>query len=137
MNNSKKRNKTLINNAAIREQEAHVDLIDALERCRTGTTENVKIRRIQKITAAIVAKEAGRSRSILYSNHQDILQKIEVINRRRGSSQRTKRLEKEKKDQTFRELVNQLNRDKSALAQENYRLQSENAELKEKLKRRI
>lgn len=131
----KKNVKALKDNAAVREQQAYIDLVDALERCKTGNTKNIKIGSAKKITASLLAKEAGRSRSIIYATHSELLDEINKINRSRGNKHQKERLDRERKDKTLRQTIEQLNLDKKGLAQENYRIQCENDDLRAKLKR--
>jgi hypothetical protein len=127
--------KALNDNATLREQEAHNDLVNALNRIVNGKTINIKVKPMEKITPVMLSKEANRSRSIIYDKHRYMLRKIDQANNKRGPTKRSKRLLDESKEQKKQKIINQLNEDKKKLAQENYRLQLELQSYKEKINR--
>lgn len=114
-----------------REQQTHNELVQAFNRLANGEPINVK--KGTKVTAKSVAEEAGVSRTSLY-NHPDILEQVKrYIEKKSISPAQARRLTKEeaeRKEQETKELIQQLNTDKSKLAQENYKLSLENEELR-------
>jgi len=113
----------LRDNAEKREQQTHNDLVAALNRLKNN--EPINIKKGTKITLTSVADEADVSRSSLY-NHKDILERVKIcIKKKSISPAQARRMTKKnaiKKEENTKKIIQQLNEDKSKLAQENYKL---------------
>jgi hypothetical protein len=113
----------LADNAKDRALDVRHDFILALRRLVAGETQRVKVRPKQKITPALLAREADRARSQLYTTHADLLSQIAEANEKRTTAAKANKKIRQKSEQELRDIINQLSRDKELLAQQNYRLQ--------------
>jgi len=127
----------LRDNAEKREQQTHNELVSALN--RLVNNEPINVKKGTKMTLTSVATEAGVSRSSLY-NHPDILEQVKIcIKKKSISPAQARRMTKEetiKKEENTKKIIQQLNEDKSKLAQENYKLSLEKDELNNLLESR-
>ncbi len=127
----------LRDNAEKREQQKHNDLVAGLNRLKNN--EPINIKKGTKMTLQLVADEADVSRSTLY-NHEDMLEQAKnYIKNKSISPAQARRMIKEnaiKKEENTKKIIQQLNEDKSKLAQENYKLSLEKDELNSLLESR-
>lgn len=122
--------KALVEGAKDRAVDVRHDLLLALKRIEEGKAQRVKIRPRQKITPAMVAREAERARSQLYATHRDVLGRISEANAKRNLAESESKKGQRRAESELRELIVRLSRDKELLAQHNFRLQCEVDELK-------
>lgn len=130
MSASKKAINALNNHKAEQEQLNHNNLVKALVRVKNGQTENIELKPFGKVTVQELAKEAGVSRASLYGNHKLFIEELKNLNENRAKGVTEKRKEREKKSESDKELIRELSRTRELLAQENYRLNEENKNLK-------
>lgn len=115
------------------EEKTHFKLLQAINRIKNGVPETFKLKPAGKVTGAQLAKEADVSRASLYGNHKILLKELEKINSKRSLSATAKRKLAEKKTEVEKETIRQLTDSKELLAQENYRINEENKDLKRKI----
>lgn len=124
-----KRNITKASKNALREYKSseeernHNLLVKAFN--RLVNNEPITLLKGTKLTVASVAKEAGLSRGTVYL-HQDVFNKIAAYKANPSGSdfQRQKQIRATaiEKDESRKDLIEQLQIDKKKLAQENFRL---------------
>ena len=115
------------------EQKKHNDIVKALVRIKNGSTRHIKLKAFGKVSVNALAEEAGVSRASLYGNHKPLLDKLHKINEKRSMGVNAKRKLNESKKNAERETIKELVRTRDLLAQENYRIHSENRKLKRQL----
>lgn len=123
----------IVEDAKNRAIDARHDFLLALKRIQERAALHVRVRPRQKITPAMVAKEAERARSQLYATHRDVLEKISEANAKRDLPKQEVNRQRRKTELELRALIATLSRDKELLAQQNYRLQAENDELRSEI----
>lgn len=133
MAQNKKAVLALAQNRIDTEEKNHSKLLQAINRINNGKPETFQLKPAGKVTGVQLAKEAGISRASLYGNHKAILAELEKINSKRSVSASARRKLQEKKTESERELIKQLSSSRELLAQENYKINEENKELKRKI----
>lgn len=116
------------------EEENHNALIQAFIRIQNNAP--LVLKKGTKLSATSVAQEAKLSRGTLYK-HKDILLKINAYKENPHSSEYRRRKALEAKEaegvKKTKSLIDQLSIDKNKLAQENYKLTIEIADMRNKL----
>lgn len=120
----------LIQHKAVEEQENHNKISLALTRIKNSKTENIRLKPLGKVSVQQLADEAKVSRASLYGNHKDFLEELSKINSKRTLSVTANRKSTQTKIDSDKKLIQDLIRQKELLAQENYRINEENKDLK-------
>ncbi len=129
MPNNVKAINALKNHKAEEEQQKHNDIVQALTRIKNGQTTKIKLKSFGKVSVKDLAIESGVSRASLYGNHKKLLEKLDKINKKRSTGVTEERKLIEAKQETDKEIIRELTRTRELLAQENYRINTENRKL--------
>ena len=119
-------------------EETRAVLLEAIARLRNGNPQRVD--QGTPITVSSVAREAGVHRTLLHNHHGDIVTQIHGL-KHQGSEpqprpQDADLTEARQENKVLRNLIEQLQEDKTRLAQHNYALRHENEALKAQLTRK-
>ncbi len=119
-------------------EETHALLLEAIARLRSGNPQRVD--QGTPITVSSVAREAGVHRTLLHNHHGDIVTQIHGLKHQGTEPQPRPQdadlAEARQENKALRNLIEQLQEDKTRLAQHNYALRHENEGLKEQLMRK-
>jgi AcrR family transcriptional regulator len=119
-------------------EETRAVLLEAIARLRNGNPQRVD--QGTPITVSSVAREAGVHRTLLHNHHGDIVTQIHAL-KNQGTDpqlhpQDAELAEARQENKVLRNLIEQLQEDKTRLAQHNYALRHENEGLKAQLTRK-